>query len=502
MMERPPRMGDPVALHTSASQSYQVYGTSTMVQYQAPPQFQFFQPPPPPSILQYQAPPQTQIFQPPPPSSALQQTRVTPNAYHQQQPWPAWYGPPPYSAPQPYHTSPSTYQQPRSTQYPPPSPPLQTSSSSYVYRKQDPQSGYPIHPPTQQRNANPPYYGRAPVGVAPTPYAQSGPHAAVEHKNSHLAYDGYAVAPSPPLPSSVNSVSLTPLSAVASIKAVLQITGSVLFYLRDVKDGWSDYKKLVGELISTRGILDTLLDTFQNMEGPGTWVLTIALLGEREGLGLLRATLENLLDQLSRSASAPSYVKFTKSLPWPFATEEIQNVLKSIETEKSLLLMALQNDITFCVEINLRKKAAVLSGEGGNGAPQPPVVKPQTSTRQPESIMGNLTSSISRMRIDTRLAATTATAVLRQLDPTPQDRVEETIRNVLTQDLATARTDEMISPNHPCFNKSWEFVRKWRISRQAIDNHIKLACGNRRFPVLMLLNLSLDHDHLSFDAMV
>jgi hypothetical protein len=291
------------------------------------------------------------------------------------------------------------------------------------------------------------------------------------------------------------------MSTAVSIKALLQTIGSVLSYLRDVKDGQNDCKKLIIELTSTRGILDTLLDTFQDMEDPRDWSLTIKQLGERQGpLALLPETLEDLLIKLSKSASASRYEKFTRSLLWPFALDEMEKVLKSIESDKSFLLLALENDqIRLLTEV-ISRRIATISGEVVDSTlpPHLPAEGPQSYARQDDPI-DELSSQFSQTHITT----TTATTVLRPADPTSfEDGVQKVIRNVLMQDLTAARANQMIYPDHPCFRKSRAYARRWRISAQAVDNHIKLACGNPRFPVLMLLNPSPEHDTLSFDAMV
>jgi len=89
----------------------------------------------------------------------------------------------------------------------------------------------------------------------------------------------------------------------------------------------------------------------------------------------------------------------------------------------------------------------------------------------------------------------------RQNLPPPEDEIYRVIRDVLTQDLET-ENNEMICPDHPCFDISREYARRWRISDQAIDNHIRLACGYLKFPVMMLLNPSPSHERFSFDEMV
>ena len=114
--------------------------------------------------------------------------------------------------------------------------------------------------------------------------------------------------------------------------------------------------------------------------------------------------------------------------------------------------------------------------------------------------LDDVASLLSRMHLDNRPTATTA---LRRLNlPLPEDGIYRVIRDVLTQGLETENNNEMIRPDHPCFDKSWKYARRWRISNQAIDNHIRLACGYLKFPVMMLLNPSPNHETLSLDEMV
>jgi hypothetical protein len=124
------------------------------------------------------------------------------------------------------------------------------------------------------------------------------------------------------------------------------------------------------------------------------------------------------------------------------------------------------------------------------GPSQPQIAQP----------IDDVTSLLSRTHLDNHPTATTA---LRRLNlPPPEDGIYQVIRDVLTQDLETENNNKMICPDHPCFDISREYARKWRISNQAIDNHIRLACGYLKFPVMMLLNPSPNHERLSFDEMV
>lgn len=168
-----------------------------------------------------------------------------------------------------------------------------------------------------------------------------------------------------------------------------------------------------------------------------------------------------------------------------------------------MLLLVLQNNFLILqCRILGRKIDRVLPGGGGGVRPPPLVVGPQISTSPSDPMMDNITSLFSATSLGTAPRAATSTTVLRHLNPAQQYRVDEVIRDVPMQDLTATNPNDMVYPNHPCFDRSRRFAQRWSISYQAIDNHVKLACGNRRFPVLMLLNPSPGHNDMTFDTMV
>jgi hypothetical protein len=72
---------------------------------------------------------------------------------------------------------------------------------------------------------------------------------------------------------------------------------------------------------------------------------------------------------------------------------------------------------------------------------------------------------------------------------------------VLAQDLKDPR-GEKLQPDHPCFQFARQYAKKWAISDEAVQSHIKLACGYLNFPVILLLNPAPTHEYLPFDQMV
>jgi hypothetical protein len=117
----------------------------------------------------------------------------------------------------------------------------------------------------------------------------------------------------------------------------------------------------------------------------------------------------------------------------------------------------------------------------------------------PRSI-DDLATQFSQTRIGTRRStkshAYPSTKVSNQAEA-----IRHVIQEVLAQDLKAAR-GEKLQPNHPCFQFASQYAKKWAISDEAVQNHIKLACGYLNFPVILLLNPAPTHEKLPFDQMV
>jgi hypothetical protein len=137
-----------------------------------------------------------------------------------------------------------------------------------------------------------------------------------------------------------------PLSVTASTISLLQLTGTVLKYLRDVKDASADRKNLIHEISSTRGILSTLNETLEEARTDDeSWSATIRGLEDPDGpLSLLKTTLQQLAATFEGWASATGIKKAANSLRWPFKQGEVEKILRVIERQKSTLSLALEND--------------------------------------------------------------------------------------------------------------------------------------------------------------
>lgn len=126
-----------------------------------------------------------------------------------------------------------------------------------------------------------------------------------------------------------------PLSVTASLIAVLQLSAVVVTYLKDVKDAGSDRAKLLVEISSTKGVLETLDCVAKEDDNP-------------DRLSVLKdplASYDSLLKRLEK-ALAPSHGvrKLGKALKWPFDKPEVRQLLLELERCKSLFSLALHTD--------------------------------------------------------------------------------------------------------------------------------------------------------------
>jgi hypothetical protein len=133
-----------------------------------------------------------------------------------------------------------------------------------------------------------------------------------------------------------------PLSVSASIVAVLQLTGTVVQYLNDVKEAPKDRQRILSELSVASGILYLLRDLAERPQYGHAWSVTIRSLNVPNGpLDQFKLALELLTSKL---ASVNGLNKMRKALAWPFQKAEIQSVISMIERQKSIFNLALQND--------------------------------------------------------------------------------------------------------------------------------------------------------------
>lgn len=127
------------------------------------------------------------------------------------------------------------------------------------------------------------------------------------------------------------------LGIAASIVALLQLSGTVIKYLGSVKDAPEELSRLVLEVSITRGLLSSLQDLDQLGE---QWSFTVQSLGLP--LHQIQSTLQGLAGKLAPRTGKLD--KAIKTLVWPFQKDEIKEILRMIERQKTILSLALQNN--------------------------------------------------------------------------------------------------------------------------------------------------------------
>ncbi|KAH0537365.1 hypothetical protein FGG08_005844 [Glutinoglossum americanum] len=133
-----------------------------------------------------------------------------------------------------------------------------------------------------------------------------------------------------------------PLSISASIVAILQLIGTVVQYLNDVGGASEDRRRILGEVTSVSGILFLLKDHGERTQWGDSWSATIKSLNVPNGpIEQFRIAIQRLASKLE---PAGGLKKVGKELAWPFQKGEVREILSTIEHQKTLFNLALQND--------------------------------------------------------------------------------------------------------------------------------------------------------------
>jgi hypothetical protein len=135
---------------------------------------------------------------------------------------------------------------------------------------------------------------------------------------------------------------MDPLSVVASIIAVLQLSAKVLGYLNDVKDASKDRAKCAVEASNVHSLLFILRFRLEEGTAGAPWYTAVRALGVENGpLDQFKQALEALQTTMTDRGRLQ---QAGKALVWKFKKEEIASILVRIERLKALVGIALQMD--------------------------------------------------------------------------------------------------------------------------------------------------------------
>ena len=130
-----------------------------------------------------------------------------------------------------------------------------------------------------------------------------------------------------------------PLSISASVIAIIQLSGKVIQYLRDIKESSPHKHRILLELSGTRGVLETLNDVDNGVKDDGQLFRNVKAL--EEPIKNYEALLKRLETALEPSQGLK---KLGRAFKWPFDKAEVQEILTALERYKSLFGLALHAD--------------------------------------------------------------------------------------------------------------------------------------------------------------
>lgn len=132
-----------------------------------------------------------------------------------------------------------------------------------------------------------------------------------------------------------------PLGTTASIIALLQLTKTIVNYVREVKDGSEDRVRLRDSILSTVSIMEMLKFRFEDARTEGVEASLESKMNVKAPLKELKRILEDLAAKLT---SASKRERVIQTIKWPFEKKEVNVLLSSIETQKSFFGLAIQNE--------------------------------------------------------------------------------------------------------------------------------------------------------------
>ncbi len=135
---------------------------------------------------------------------------------------------------------------------------------------------------------------------------------------------------------------MEPISLTASIIAIVQLTGTVVNYLNDVKDAPKDRNRCAIEASNLFNLLNNLKYRLEEAGENGSWYTTVRALAVAGGpFDQYKSALEQLEPKVG---SGSGIMKVGSMLAWKFSKQEINAILLRMERLKTLVQIALELD--------------------------------------------------------------------------------------------------------------------------------------------------------------
>ncbi|KAJ5597420.1 hypothetical protein N7537_007504 [Penicillium hordei] len=132
---------------------------------------------------------------------------------------------------------------------------------------------------------------------------------------------------------------MDPLSLTTGIISLLVISNKVTQYISNLKDASEQRQKILNELLLMTGCLTILKVNAEKMELlPQAF---LSLCGEDGILYQLKDCLQTLWDRLQPGVG---FRRFTRRVRWPFRKDEVDDLLRTMERYKTILVLVLQSD--------------------------------------------------------------------------------------------------------------------------------------------------------------
>lgn len=135
---------------------------------------------------------------------------------------------------------------------------------------------------------------------------------------------------------------MDPLSATASVIAVLQLSSRVVGYLTDVKDASKERAKCAIEASNLHSLLLNLRFRLEEGNANTPWYTAVQALAVENGpLDQFKQALELLQTKMTDEGRVKNV---REALLWKFKKEEVASILDRMERLKSTVEIALQMD--------------------------------------------------------------------------------------------------------------------------------------------------------------
>lgn len=135
---------------------------------------------------------------------------------------------------------------------------------------------------------------------------------------------------------------MNPPSITASVITIVQLTGTVIGYLNDVKDAPEECQQCVIEASNILNLLPSLSYHLEQRQAGDAWLTAVRALNIENGpFDQCKQALEQLRSKVENQDGVQ---KANRPLLWKFGKEEVTSILARMERLKSLVSMALEMD--------------------------------------------------------------------------------------------------------------------------------------------------------------